>query len=546
MSLPYNQPFNQYKLSSIPGVVLDCVVATGLKIGGGTATDNTAAINAFFAQIQFSTVPVELIWDGGTVMTGLILPAAGNVKITGIGWNSGIYIKSASNSDAINNGKILPFNPGVVPPAQAGYIHLSNFMINGNRGNGTTGNSNSGNPRGITGTYWYTNIHFWNLSGVRIDNMYIYDAPAYSILLDNCSDVAITRCTIINPNTVAGFNNDCIHINGPYSDVRILGNYLNNNFSDDAVALNTAEGYGGVGSRATVVGNTFKNVASALRAYGGTLAGSTTTGSMDAVIFSGNVGNTSADVIVLGGGDPSTGDNEGPRIFIGSGNSFQCGGNYLIVGGNSGDYTLSDCVWSSPTAAGAWINPQLAGTISSITVNNLRTYRSTDGSNTGTSLLAAAVTCTINRLTINGFYVINEEGQSYAAIANMLVMASLTITKLFVANLDMTLITALADSYTNIGSMSGPGLGSQTVAKTAAYTILPTDGTVFVDATLGATSVTLPVKQYAGHEVKVVKTDVSANAVTLVGTISGAVNPTLAAQYSKARFETSGSVWYNV
>jgi hypothetical protein len=149
-------------------------------------------------------------------------------------------------------------------------------------------------------------------------------------------------------------------------------------------------------------------------------------------------------------------------------------------------------------------------------------------------------------MCINDFQVVDEQGQSYTAVAALLAMTNVTITTLFLASLSLQKVTALADSYTNIGNILGPGLGSQIVSKTAAYTILPTDGTVFVDATSAAVSITLPAVKYAGHEVKVVKTDASANAVTLVGTISGATNPTLAAQYNKARFETSGTAWYNV
>ena len=97
-----------------------------------------------------------------------------------------------------------------------------------------------------------------------------------------------------------------------------------------------------------------------------------------------------------------------------------------------------------------------------------------------------------------------------------------------------------------IGSFIGNGLGSQTISKTAAYTVLPTDGTIFVNSTTAAFNLTAPAKLYAGHTVQVVKTDSSANAVTRVGTFSGVANPTLASQYSKARWTTDGTTLFDV
>lgn len=447
----------QILVSKLPGVVCDCDIVTGAKIGGGTATDNTVPINKFLASARVDN-PIHLIFDGCVSVRGLNLVTQGYVKLSGLGWRTGVFVASGSNADAISNGHILPFNPGIAAPTPTGYVQISDFRINGNRGDGTTGNVNTGNPRGITGTYWYTNIHLWNLAAVSISNMFIYDSPAYGVLLDNCSDIAVWGSTIHNPVATGGFNGDCLHINGPAADVRVLGNLFDNALSDDGIAFNAAEGYGGRISRAIITGNTFRGTSTAMRAYGGIIAGSTTTGSLDSVIFSNNTGSVGNAVIVLGGSPTPSGDNEGPRIFIASGNSFSCV-TYAIIGGSSGDFTFSDCVWWSPTNDnGSWIAPGLAGTISSITMNNCRVYRDTDGASIHTPLLSSSFTVTIKRLTINGYAVIDEEGQSYSPVANLLQMTNITIDDLYIASLNMKNITALADSYANITAISGPGL----------------------------------------------------------------------------------------
>lgn len=79
----------------------------------------------------------------------------------------------------------------------------------------------------------------------------------------------------------------------------------------------------------------------------------------------------------------------------------------------------------------------------------------------------------------------------------------------------------------------------------AADVVEATDDTILCDATAGAFNITLPLAaQVGGLRVTIKKIDASANAVTLVGTIDGAVNPTLAAQY-KSKTIQSGLVTAN-
>jgi hypothetical protein len=542
------QPFNEIYASKIAGVVLDCVVNpylpnAGKTASGGTPTDNTTAINnALLSLAAVGVGAMRLILDGGTATTGLTLPSVNNCEIAGIGWQSGIYVLSGSNHDAIQNGipyTLAGFQPSGVAPAPSGYVRLSNFCINGNRGNGTTGNSNSGNPRGITGVYWYANVALYGVLGLRIEDMFIYDSPTYSMRLMNCSDVAITNNEIINPNATAGVNNDGIHIDGPFSNVSILGNHIDNNYSDDAIALNCPEGYTGGANitRVTITGNTFTNVFAALRVYGGTnaLAGE--------VVFSSNTGNAQAYVVVLGFTSSGIADASGRSILVAN-NNFQSTGNFISIGDNIGDLLLNGNVWDSPNFAGQFI-VGTGGTASSITVNNCQIYRSTVGNNTSTPLLAASGSLAIGRMTISDFQVINQQGQSYSAIANLLAMTNVTIGALYIAALDYTNIAALADSYSGITNLYGEFQPESNIqSKTSAYTLLPTDRTILASTTSGSFAVTLPTTAYKGQK-HTIKNTGTANTLTVTGTVDGSANPTLTTlQFMTVLYD--GTAWRKV
>lgn len=531
-----NQPFNEVKASSLAGVSLDCNLSTGAKIGGGTATDNTAALNAFLATAS-ATNPIKLILDGPSLVTGLVIATAGHTVIEGIGWDSGIFIASGSNADSINNGKVLPFDGGAQPSPSGANVAFRNFYINGNRGNGTNGNSTSGNPRGVTGTWWYCNLNIVNINGVRIEDMYLYDAPAYSIRLNGCSDIAISNCTVINPNTTATFNNDCIHIDGPSVDIRIIGNHLDNNNSDDGIALNAPEGYSGAIDRVAIVGNTFHNTISGVRMYG------TTDGEVGSVVFADNNGIVGTTMAFLGFSSSTAADENG-RSVVFSGNSFQVGSSLVSISSNTGDVTLTDCTLLSPAGAVDFIVTS-GGAVSSLTINHCRIYRTDAGNNTSTPLIASNSTATISRMTINGFYVVNQEGQSYSAIADLLVMANLTISALYVAALDYTNITALTSTYTGITNLYGAFQPeTQIQSKTGAYTLLPTDRTVLASTTAGSFAVTLPATAYRGQK-HTIKNTGTANTLTVTGTVDGSANPTLAT-LAKITVENDGTSWWSV
>ena len=83
--------------------------------------------------------------------------------------------------------------------------------------------------------------------------------------------------------------------------------------------------------------------------------------------------------------------------------------------------------------------------------------------------------------------------------------------------------------------------------QTSTYVMTTDDGIVFAGASGGAFAVTLPsVSTVAGRLFMVVKTDSSVNAVTITGTVSGVVNPTLTYQNSFIIITSDGTSYYRV
>lgn len=75
--------------------------------------------------------------------------------------------------------------------------------------------------------------------------------------------------------------------------------------------------------------------------------------------------------------------------------------------------------------------------------------------------------------------------------------------------------------------------------------VLATDDTLLVDATGGATAITLPAPdQVQFLRVTIKRVNSGANAVTVVGTVDGATDPTLATQYATMTIQSSGSAWF--
>lgn len=86
-----------------------------------------------------------------------------------------------------------------------------------------------------------------------------------------------------------------------------------------------------------------------------------------------------------------------------------------------------------------------------------------------------------------------------------------------------------------------------TLSTSTSLTVDETHYAIFMDATAGAKSVTLPAASTCkDREYLVKKVDSSANAVTVIATIDGVASPTLATQYKYVRVQSDGTNWYVV
>ena len=436
------------------GSTLDCNLATGAKIGGGTATDNTVGINKFFAASS-TTAVAHLLMDGPSTTSGIKI-LNGNTTIQGIGLGSGFFIKAGANNHGISTEVgadgtgFPPFDPATTPPAQIANIILRDFYINGNRGNGTTGDSTSGDPRGISGTVWYCVLDLISVDNLLIDNVSIYNSPSYTKPLVNVSNFTIRGCLIVAPS--GAINTDTIHIDGPASFGVITGCTLEQ-AGDDGIALNDPEGFGGNISNIAISDCLFNGTLTAVRCY--TYIATQYTVSFVTIT---NCNGVVSHAAFLLGANGSTVD--AIQSWKASNCTFACGVVFVEIVDDCGDLDFYGCTWDSPVVANPFVYFDEAATVSSLVLSKCKIYRTTRG-NAAAYGLAAAAASTIKKLTIDGFDVDNESGESYAAIPYLIDMANLTITELVINSLDSTLITALVNpvtGFTGIGSISGPGV----------------------------------------------------------------------------------------
>jgi hypothetical protein len=259
---PVPVPGMTYIRASDIGCALDCDLTSGRnKHTGGAATDDGPRINAAMAGASESN-PITLILDGSALISGLFLPAGGYWSIAGLGCGTGFFIKTGTNNDGIHNGsnRVVTNAPGPPAPATRGKnVSLSNFALNGNRGNGKDGDSTGGSRRG-SNIAWFFGINLINLDNITIENVVVVNSPTYQMRFSNVGNVSISGCALQG----IGVNTDGIHCDGPANDINIS----NCSFTtgDDSIALNCPEGYSGNISRVTVTNCTF-NSWSLMRLY---------------------------------------------------------------------------------------------------------------------------------------------------------------------------------------------------------------------------------------------------------------------------------------
>lgn len=441
-----------------------CNLSTGLTGSGTACVDDTEELNSFLAAATESS-PVRLIQDIGSLVTGLELPSTGHVTIECSGWDAGYFLAPGSNAHGIRNVPAPDGNSvSRMPSSPGSNVEIKNCRINGNRGNGTSGNANSGDARESPKGNWLFGIYLDNLLHVRLIHNWIYDAPTFGILCNACTDAVFDGNRLDAPSQQ--LNQDGIHVDGPSNQIRISNNWCNT--PDDCIAMNAAEGYGGVIDGVSVTNSQCVGCLTAYRQlsneegammnaavrnvtisnYAGTLKDSFGVVAVALRLGEVHAGSTKTDIMQ---------SVEATNLSFSSESSDA----YMIeIDDNLGTLDVNGLTWNSPRGADALLNFKSPATVSSASLRGVRIMRTDDG-HAGAYLLKVPRGCAIQNLHLNGVFVENQAGESYRPIPNLLAIpAGGAIANLDIGALDPSNIAALtsADDYKRIGRVQGAGL----------------------------------------------------------------------------------------
>jgi hypothetical protein len=431
-----------------------CTATTPALTG---CTDDSAELNAFLAQASASN-PVTLIQDIRS-MAAIEIPATGNVTIQCLGWNTGFVAPPGANSHIIRNlsganaySYSLPGNT-LRPGTPGQNVVISGCKIEGNRGDGTNGNSSSGNPRQAANGNWLFGVYLDNVEHVRFLNNWVYDAPSFALLCNPCIDGVFDGNRLDAASRA--LNQDGLHFDGYSRYIRVANNWCNT--TDDCLAFNAPEGYGGPIDGVVVANNHCAGCLTFYRQYGYTKAVSniTVTNYTGTVA---SVGNIPGVVFRLGEVEATSKVADVQQSFMATNIHFSCADElcYPIEVNDPIGVLDADIVWDAPKAANAAINFRSNATISSLSLK-LKIYRSTAGNAAAFAVMVpkgSAIATAHLDISVE-----NEPGKPYPAIP-YLISAAGTLSNLDIKNLDPNNITALAADYTHIANIYGTSLAA--------------------------------------------------------------------------------------
>ena len=447
-------PDSRRRLASDLGCILDCNLATGLSASGQPATDNTDLLNAFLATAS-ATNPVELVLDGATLTSGLLING-GHTTISGIGPDSGLFLKSGSNAHAIRNHADMQGDPGpghIVPTRSNFGIVIRNLQINGNRGNGTSGNTDQGITYDNLGRTMLYGIDITHCTAVWLEDLILHDLTTYAITLSNCATVVCRNLHIATPRDR---NCDGIHVNGPASDLHITECWFQT--GDDPIALNAPEGFGGDIARVAIANCIFNHSPTCIRIYGSAYPPlSYTVRDVAIANCTGVVENTP---FMIGFQQHAPAD----TIHSLSINNCSLGASYWATLNEScGVLNFQANTWDSPTIPGFFLWIPLLVTLSAVTLADCTIYRSTRGNAPASLLFAASAArgSVVHTLSLEGFAIEHEAGQDLPPVTFLLDTSNVTIDHLYIGSLNPANITALVKpelNFRGINQISGPGV----------------------------------------------------------------------------------------
>ena len=393
--------------SQIPGVVLDAVIGSPASPGNGTqtCTHNAATLLSAMSAVLATYTSVELDLDGASCLEeSLALPQTGNVTIRGIGQNAGFMPISGCNCSVITNSYSYP-TTGTAPSQAAGTIIIRDIGINGNQ-TYNTGSTSIG-------------ILLLNLRNVLIEHTSIFNYPSFGIALDNIG----TSEVLFNYIVQAATNRDPIHYLGPNGYIRVVGNTIG--ASDDCLALNAPEGYGGNIGQVYAAGNQMVSCSDFMRIYNHISSSYYTVGP---VVVDGLTGTATASPNAWLFYFPSAGSAADLASVHVSHVDVSSPGGLAYIDGSFGDLLFSDCIIRNPTQGDALIEVESNDSpIGSLTVEDSGYERTTSGSTTTAPVINITNDSVVGRVVLRNVFCEDEAGESYTACPSLIDVISLSV-----------------------------------------------------------------------------------------------------------------------
>lgn len=454
--------------SHIPGVKLDCNLSTNFT--GAGCTNNDTAINGFLATATAAN-PITLIMDGGSATAGIVIPATGYVTIHCFNWGAGFVLLSGSNVHMLRNTPAFTYTWATTPGTPGQNVEISGCRWNGNQPNAGTGSASWQAPNAL----WLNGLYLDNLTHVLIDHNWFYNIPTYNVHFNAVADGIVEHNRV---DAVAqGPHQDGVHVDGPSSDIRVSHNWFNN--SDDAVAFNATEGYGGPIARVLVDSNHCAGCLTAYRQLSNEFGGSATNQQVSGVAVTNGTGwlqssNGVGCAAFRLGESWSSGGGKTADIMqdISVSNSAYTLASadcvFVDVADNIGTLSMSNVHWLSPVGATSFLHFYSGSTISNFVCRACGIHRTTTGSAAAVfavipsfsgSIPSAVV---ISRLDLD-FAVTNEQGQGYSALSYLIdVQSGSSIGNLVLNSLDPALSPTLlnGNEWSRVGALYGPGVSS--------------------------------------------------------------------------------------
>lgn len=342
------------------GCVPDCVVATGAKVGGGTPTNNTTALNALLAYATTLPGGAVVILDGGFACGSLLISS--NVELRGTGLNSGLFLISGSDFFCITNWT------STVQSVMTN-IAVTNMTINGNYPN-----------NGAVGSFFACGLFLYNVTGVRVADVAFINVTCFNVCLETVNNAVVDHCSMTSTWT----EGDGIHVSGGAgcSNLKFTRNTIST--IDDGIALNAPEQQrgptnGGPISDVEISDNVYIGALSLVRMYSNSAGGAT----VSRVMISNNSGTFTGQAWA-----------SGCVLFLGNGDTLADGLQTVTLTGvtasltdSSGHFVkISDCcgtikvtgTWDSPVAANPFVYFQTSAVaVSDLSLENCTIYRST-------------------------------------------------------------------------------------------------------------------------------------------------------------------------